>query len=272
MTEMIEAEHLEAVAICSPWSTHRRFVEAAMTMNQHVLCEKPFVFDPDRDDSADAAALIDGFARTGLVLMVNQQWPYTLPTFDACYPQARYERGGVRRLAMLLAPGEKGIDMIPNSLPHVISMLLACAPTAGEVVDLSFQQRSPESLDIRFVYGHDQGQVEVHAAFRQAISQPRPAAYAINDCTVARRIDMPSYQMFFEPVTSTLDDIACENTWDINDAQNLVPLEDPLRSLLADFIRCIGPPRVRRNDGPTQLQNVRLVAAIYRAAQAVLVD
>lgn len=275
--EMIRGEKLDAVAICSPQQFHRQHLHAALEHELHVLCEKPFVFDPRRDNVADAEAVTDGFARAGRILMVNQQWPYTLPAFDRCYPGVR-KSAGLEQFKMLLAPAEDGIEMIPNALPHVLSMLSAMKPAGGCVERIEFERPRRGQMTIRFQYRHESGCVEVCGHFVQAPQQPRPAGYAVNDCTVVRRIELPSYQMYFEKTVQALSrfddsnhDLNPQSTAD-GSRDDWLAIEDPLRLLLADFIRRLEDPQSHCSPNPHLLDNVRILDEIYRAARAEFGD
>jgi hypothetical protein len=269
--EMIRGEKLDAVAICSPQQFHRQHLHAALAQKLHVLCEKPFVFDPQRDNLADARAIVEGFADAARILMINQQWPYTLAAYDRCYPGGR-QSAPLARFEMLLAPAEDGFEMIPNALPHVLSMLSALAPEGGHVEQIEFERPGLGRMNIRFLYRHETGTVEVSAHLLQAPQQPRPAGYAINDCAVIRRIDLPSYQMFFEKSARGLSesdsphqDVSPQNTA-AGPRDHWFAVEDPLRLLLADFIRRLEEPQTYSSPDPHLLEGVRMLDEIYHAA------
>lgn len=269
--DMLARGELDAMAICSPQQFHAEQLQSALTHRVHVLCEKPLVFLLGADNVAAALPLVEGFAEAGLVLMVNQQWPYTLRAFDQCWPSARAKP--VTHLEMLLAPAEDGPGMIPNAMPHVLSLLLSCVPTGGRMESPQMERPAGGRLDVKFDYVYASGHTSVQAWFIQAPRQPRPAGYAINDCTVRRTIRMPDYAMFLETGGQGLGEIACGGpelavsaaTANFNEQVQRVPLEDPLRLLLADFIsRC----RAGTAPGvdPALLDNVRLLDELYRAA------
>jgi hypothetical protein len=271
--EMMRAEPLDAVAICSPQSFHREHLRLALDNELHVLCEKPFVFEAGRDNLADTAEITTNFANAGLVLMVNQQWPYTLPAFRRCFPNLSSDDATFDRLEMLLAPAEQGIEMIPNALPHVLSSLLEIASPGGQAAAIEIEPRSPSDLRISFRYLHDNGEVAVAARFVQGPSQPRPAGYAINGCTALRRIDLATYQMYFEPIESSLSDLNLDSGPSVaveSPPDGLVPVEDPLRLLLADFISRIENPASWSQADARILDNVRILDDVYLAARSSL--
>ncbi|MCE9553827.1 MAG: Gfo/Idh/MocA family oxidoreductase [Planctomycetes bacterium] len=268
---MLAKEELDAMAICSPQQFHAEQMQAALQHRVHVLCEKPLVFTPGADNVAAARPLVEGFAEAGLVLMVNQQWPYTLRAFDQCWPSARAK--SVTHLEMLLAPAEDGPGMIPNAMPHVLSLLLSCVPTGGRMERPRMERPVAGRLNVKFDYVHTAGHTSVQAWFIQAPRQPRPAGYAINDCTVRRTIRMSDYAMFLEMGDQRLSEIArggpelavSAATADSDEKLQRVPLEDPLRLLLADFISRCRAGNARGVD-PALLDNVRLLDALYAAA------
>jgi hypothetical protein len=268
---MLAQEQLDAIAICSPQQFHAEQMQAALEHRIHVLCEKPLVFTPGTDNVAAARPLVEGFAEAGLVLMVNQQWPYTLRAFDQCWPSARGTP--VTSLEMLLAPAEDGPGMIPNAMPHVLSLLLSCVPPGGRIEQPRIERPAAGRLDVQFDYVHAAGHTSVQAWFLQAPRQPRPAGYAINDCTVRRIIRMSDYAMFLEAGGQGLGEIArggpefavSAATANSDEKLQRVLLEDPLRLLLADFIsRC----RAGNAPGvdPALLDSVRLLDELYTVA------
>ncbi len=269
MAQMIERERLEAVAICSPYRFHQAHLQTALAHRQHVLCEKPLVFQPDRDNVADAQVVVEGFRHAGRVLMVNHQWPYTLSGFARCYPDLRPE-DPLRRLEVLLAPAREGIAMIPDAVPHVASLLLALAPGEGQAEHVRCTPAASGPLQIAFDYVHAEGAVEVQVDLVHCPHPPRPAAYAINDCTVVRRIAMPAYQLYLQPVAERPGDLAGQDPRVTPPAEGCFPLEDPLQLLAADFIRRVAAGGNAGQDPLRLVQNVRLVQQAYEAARQVL--
>ncbi|MFP6659727.1 MAG: Gfo/Idh/MocA family oxidoreductase [Pirellulales bacterium] len=266
---MMRDETLDAVAICSPHRFHREHLRLALESGSHVLCEKPFVFDSGRKNLADATEIAEGFANAGLVLMVNQQWPYTLPAFHQCHPAVSLN-GGMDRLEMLLAPADEGIGMIPNAMPHVLSMLFSSMSVGGRVEKITFQRPGPGQLLLALNYVHESGEVRIRVRLVHGPVQPRPAGYAINGCTVLRRIDLATYDMFFESLDTPLEalDLNAGPQFGPSDHRGvLVPVEDPLRLLLADFIRRIETPENWSNVDDRILDNVRVLDDVYLAAR-----
>jgi hypothetical protein len=260
---MLAAERLDAVAICSPDAFHRQHLRIALAAGVHVLCEKPLVFEAGRDPLADARPLVAGFAAAGRLLMVNQQWPYTLPAFARLHPGTDWFRRPPERIEMLLCPGSRGAAMIPNALPHVLSLLLAVAPAGGEAREILVRATGPDpapdsQIEVSFDYEHGRRATAVRAVFRQASRQPRPAGYAIDGRAVRRVIDPTDYSMRFRQT----DDLFAAS--DPPDTARWVGLPDPLPLLLGDFLRRI--VESNRSIDPALLDTQRLLGEVHRLA------
>ena len=275
---MFASEELDAVAICSPEAKHREHLQQALDARVHVLCEKPFVFDPGRDNAADAEQIVAGFAAANRIVMVNEQWPMTLAGFAACHPNCDLDH--LTRLEMLLCPSDTGPEMIPNALPHVGSMLFALAPTGGEVRDVSIRWGTsqaaelPQSeMDLRFVYAFQNREAEVTAAFRTVPDQPRPAGYAINGYAVQRLIDLTDYSMSLlpRPGQSTQSATAWMLSPQAREAligsSIAISVKDPLSMLVNQFIRRLSDPADFVGIDTAIVDNVRLVDLLYAAAK-----
>ena len=262
---MLRAERLDAVAICSPNQCHREQLQIALDNGLHALCEKPLVFEAAGGSADVARPLVDGFFSAGKTLMVNEQWPYTLPWFRRLLPPG--EGAVARSLAMLLCPAETGAAMIPNALPHLLSLLLAVAPAGGTARDIEVAGDDPRELHVRFQYdaGDDVSMetnaIAVHALFRQALEQPRPAGYSIDGRAARRTIDMADYSMALEAVQDLFaEPLAVGNPT----SSRRIAIPDPLELLLKDFLARIAPGLPTKHDA-TLLDRLRLLDEVHRA-------
>ena len=272
LQEMISTEQIEAIAICSPYICHRQHLRMALDHKLHVLCEKPLVFEKGRDAMRDVKPLIEGFANVRRVLMVNEQWPHTLPFFRLCYPHVRLDQPPTQ-LEVLFCPTEEGIDMIPSAMPHVISLLLELAPLGGQLDRLSIELTRPTTLDISFVYVHSRGRTQVRAMLRNVSVQPRPAGYGINGHAVRRVIRLPSYDMLFEPVENGLEGavaVQVQDTGQENAQKKQIPIDNPLRLLAIDFLSRVCNVNATLSMKRRLFEGVRLLDEIYStAAQSI---
>jgi hypothetical protein len=251
VAEMLAREPLDAVAICSPYEHHLEHLRQALEAGVHVLCEKPLVFGPHGDPVAAAQPLLHAFAARDRVLMVNQQWPYTLGAFGQLFPESRARRRPPRCVEVWLSPDACGAEMVPAALPHALSLLLAVAPAGGEARQMEVLPREVEAgqvvaARVQLAYEHSLGVTELITYLRRVAAPPRPAAYALDGLTVHRVLEMPQYQWYLETGSSPR---RLRGTRDA--APRKLAIEDPLRTLLADFLRrCQAPSAGPSANGP----------------------
>ncbi len=70
-SDLLGDERVDAVYVPLPNSLHRVWVEASLEAGKHVLCEKPLAVS-----AADAAAMTEAAAKSGLVLLEAYMTPY----------------------------------------------------------------------------------------------------------------------------------------------------------------------------------------------------
>jgi predicted dehydrogenase len=273
LTEMLRTASLEALAICSPQECHLEHLQQALAAKAHVLCEKPLVFNPGHDLAADAAPLVRGFTQAGKVLMVNEQWPYTLRAFSCLFPDVASRPP--RELRALLSPDAAGVEMVPNALPHVLSLLFALAPAGGNVEGIKVSALSRDAAgtvtaaQICLSYRHASRVTHVTAECRQVARQPRPAGYQIDGHAAMRRIELPGYTMHLE---ATSESCRSNETEIAARPRRRVAMEDPLRLLLADFLNACEHAQhgaQAKRDG-TILQRLSILRDVYTAARIAL--
>jgi predicted dehydrogenase len=212
---MFAEQRLDALAILSPSETHERYLEAALDARLHVLCEKPLIWG-GAGLAARARAIEARFRAAGLGLRECCQWPYTLPAYRALHPDA----GPPRSFAMRLSPASlEPRAMLGDSLPHPLSLLQALAPGPAEAADVRFEALAPGALRLAFAWQAAGARVAVEIALATKERPPREASYAVNGRWAERRIRPADYALFFA------------------DGAREVPVPDPLRALLADFVK-----------------------------------
>ena len=225
---MIAEQKLDALAILSPATTHRAWLERALEAGLSVLCEKPFVWGAD-DDLAATERLVRGFADRGLPLFENCQWPATLPAFYELHPEGRDEP--LRSFAMRLSPSRPGANMLIDALSHPFSLLQALRPAEKmDVVAPRFSTHDPaaEALTLGFRYMADGEAVDVSVELTVGADSPREASLAVNGRWAHRLIRTRDYALFFASNARVVD------------------LPDPLALHLARFVAALksDPPRV----------------------------
>lgn len=235
LDRMLDSERLDALAILGPAETHAAHLEAAADAGLHALCEKPFVWGAP-DLARKAADLAARFDRRGLLLWENCQWPYALPSFEALHPGALGKPPS--RFEMRLQPAGRGVDMLGDSMPHVLSVLQALAPDpAPTVSSVRFSADAPDPpavgeapppLRVEFAYRTRAADVRARAILRRTDAHPRECALVI-DGREARREVGPDYALAFSA------------------GDRSVPLPDPMTRLVTSFVTHLRGPRATRS-------------------------
>lgn len=261
---LLEAEQVDAVAICSPPEAHRQDLLLAAEARLHVFAEKPLLWSSgdERDPQAgprleaEVGALCDRLASAGRTLHLNAQWPCTLESYYRLHPdlRARHRDSPPRTFAMAQGPTrEPGPAMIVDSGSHPISMLLAlCGPGTMQDIRVTTLDRARGRLGVAFDWVHAAGRCATTVDLTYCPTPPRPASYAVDGRQVERRIDPASYAFTFAEVGGT----------------RTVAVPDPLGASVTNFLRAARagtpPDRARLVLGQTQLQ--ALAAAVARGA------
>lgn len=226
--EALEAVPIDIVAICSPPSTHYRYLEAATNAGCHVFCEKPLWW-PEQDMhtpecaqrlSNDTLRLVGRARKSSITLQLNTQWVFTLPGFYALHPQASPGPRIIETFSMWLSPQSTGKDMIIDAAPHALSMLYALFG-AGRIQDLRCDSPGSDpgrDLQIVFDYLHATGDCAVSLGLHSTDALPKPAAYAINRQRVDRHVELPDYLI------------------SLRSSGKQVPIVDPLMCSVKNFL------------------------------------
>ncbi len=213
----IENANPTIVVIASPTGVHHQHLEIVAASGISCLCEKPLFWDDGQPvDPNEVERLVDPFCGDGQLLQLVTQWPETLDEYYSLYPEVKGQP--VERFEMLMGPAASGINMVIDSLPHVLSMV-HCLTGIGEVQNPRAVTKNPEQLRISFEYRHGAGCLEVVVELVQTPQSPRPAGYAINGHAVRRSIQLPEYQMKFT-----------------GESGKEALLEDPLKKRIRNFL------------------------------------
>lgn len=255
LAQLLEAEAIDVVAICSPPHIHLSQLELASQVGCHAFSEKPLWWNDEFVYSANEVRerterLLLSFLKNQRYLALNTQWPFTLDAFRRLHPQALIAQRPPERFAMWLSPTSGGRQMLVDSAPHLLSMLYALAG-AGEIGQIRAeyndmpQYGARSAMQLSFIYRHSQGVTEVEFKLSRCAQPPRPAGYSVNGFGVQRHIELPGYLLSFSANGDS------------------VPVPDPLAAAVADFVRSLkrgsAPDRTNIVDGMMQLQ--QLVAA-----------
>ncbi len=217
LSELISRERPDAVIIASPATTHAGYVAAAIDAGLHILCEKPFVWDQGCDCGLVEQLLGAARAR-GLTIAMNSQWPFVLPAYEQLCGMPTASQ--IHDFRIELSPLSVGRDMIPDSMPHALSLLYSVLG-AGRLENLTLIS-GQDSLTVRFDYVTDSGRCCAEALLARALRQPRPFAFGFNGALARRIIDMDSYRIAF----------TCSG--------RSIEVEDPLRLSVRNFLNACG--------------------------------
>ena len=254
LDELLDKHSIDIVVISCPADSHFDYLHTALTKSCHVFCEKPLWWsneplkslnDVDRITS-EAINLVNICNANQLVLQLNTQWPYTLPTYYELYPQLK-EQSKVETFSMWLAPQSRDDKMIVDSVSHILSMLYTLVG-AGKInnIESNFAQlTSDNDLLIEFDYLHAIGDTRVSISLVTSEAFPKPAAYAVNGLRVDRHVELPDYLI------------------SLRTTDNQLSVIDPLECSIKNFISTIhskaSSDEVALIDGMTHL------AQIYQA-------
>lgn len=209
---------LAALVIASPNETHEPWLRFAVAQRLHVLCEKPLVWGSP-DPVTWAAAHARRFAQRDLHLLVNAQWPNALPAFQALHPDLAL--GDVTTMVARLAPPSRGVEMLPDALPHALSLLYALAPDPrARLTDVSavWGDEEGRALTVRFTYAGAGRRIEAQVGFEEGGSSPRPFALTLDGHEARREVEPTTYAMR------------------LVDGSRSVPLPDPMAAQAARFL------------------------------------
>lgn len=220
---MYEREELDAVAILSPAETHAEQLERAAAHGLPALCEKPLVWGEEAL-ARRAAECVGAFEGRGLLLYENCQWPFALPAFERLHPGSL--DAPPQRFAMELQPESRGLQALGDSLSHPLSLLQALLPgDAPEVAGTSFSpppaSGPPDALSVRFDYRSGGRSCAVELRLSRAEALPRRAAIELDGRSALRVVAPESYRLSFAA------------------SDRVVPMDDPLTRLIADFVRSL---------------------------------
>lgn len=255
LEEALNKNEIDIVAICTPAQFHYQYLNTAIKYGCHIFCEKPLWWPNslDLDEKHlekiknQSIELIQKCAARHLILQLNTQWPFTLPSYYELYPNQLISLESLNSFSMWLSPQSKDYTMIIDSVPHLLSMLYAIAG-AGRIqhIKSNFDKREPTNpLEIKFEYLYAIGNMDVELILTPTDSHPKPAAYSINGNRVDRHVELKDYLISLRSPSTQLT------------------ITDPLDCSIRNFIGSIHSnalsDEVAIVDGMTQL------AQIYRA-------
>lgn len=182
LDNLIKGESLDAVSVCTPPNLHYAQVKKCLEAGLHVLCEKPFVFNFYLGNYDKAKELIELSEKQSRVLSVNTQWPSILD-----YIKNQVDFSKLKNFSMYTQPGARGLDMLPDHLPHTNSVVVKLIP-GGQAKDIKFIKHSEEDIEIYFKYMNKNLEYSVTYRFVYKADRPRKVIFSFDGLEFRREI------------------------------------------------------------------------------------
>ncbi|OPZ59098.1 MAG: Inositol 2-dehydrogenase/D-chiro-inositol 3-dehydrogenase [Deltaproteobacteria bacterium ADurb.Bin510] len=213
--QLLSADRPEALVIASPSASHLDYLRRGLGESIHILCEKPFIWPAPASFGVLLNGLFDVAERRDLVVAMNSQWPFVLESYyELCGRPNNPER-----FEMRLSPSCAGEAMLPDSLPHALSLLYASLGP-GEIANVSLSG-APAAQSVCFDYGHAGGTCRCVIELVQTLAQPRPFGFGFDGRLVEREIDIQNYAIYFRGAGRRLN------------------VSDPLKLSVDDFVASV---------------------------------
>ncbi|HOO46424.1 MAG TPA: Gfo/Idh/MocA family oxidoreductase [Deltaproteobacteria bacterium] len=221
LSHMIDAEEIDAVAIASPVQTHLPYIRKCIEAGVHIFCEKPFISPEIRDSKLVLDEIFTRAEKAGITIAMNSQWCFSLPYYEGLC--GREATGRSTMFTMRLSPVCSGADMIPDSVPHALSMLYTMFGQ-GSLRGLNIEA-GKETMEISFTYAGKGIRCLAEILLVTEKVQPRTFSFGFGGRIVERTIDMETYRIGFVFKGRTIG------------------IPDPLELSVRDFICCVEQKR-----------------------------
>lgn len=192
--EMIRMERPEILVIASPSYTHYEYLLKGVNSGLHLFCEKPFIWDGSMDLRKEVETIFEKAYQRGLTIAMNSQWPFSIEAYEALCGKIIIQQANT--FFIHLSPPFPGKEMIPESVPHALS-LLYCFLGVGEIEDLNFESDGEREMKIRFSYLFGTQTCEVFIHLKYQSSLPRPFSFGLNERIVQRSVNLEDYEIYF---------------------------------------------------------------------------
>lgn len=192
--EMMKGEKPDAVVIASPSSTHYEYLLQCVDSGVHIFCEKPFIWDDQRDLQKRGEDIFEKGREKNLTIAMNSQWPFSIDAYETLCGKAVIQE--LNTFFIKMSPPFAGRAMIPESVPHALS-LLYCLLGIGEIKGLNFDSDGKKEMSIKFSYLFETQACEVIIQLMFQDIQPRDLSFGLNDKIVSRSLGSEDYEIYF---------------------------------------------------------------------------
>jgi hypothetical protein len=153
-----------------------------------------------------------------ITIVMNSQWPFSINYYEELCGKIKIKETNIFFIRM--SPFSPGIVMIPESVPHPLSILY-CRLGDGEIQNLNFESGVEEEMTIRFTYLFGTRTCDVLIRLVHQKTPPREFSFGFNDKIVFRSLDLKNYDIYFN----------CGN--------KKLKIEDPLQLSVKNFIEAV---------------------------------
>jgi hypothetical protein len=246
--EMVRRENPDAIVIASPSSSHHEYLIKGIDCGCDIFCEKPFIW---RETDTIRGAVENIFERAhqkNVTIAMNSQWPFSLTYYEEVCGKIDTKESS--RFFISMSPLSLGKEMIPESVPHALSILYFVFG-AGEIGGLDFEGPEDEMMVIRFRYASEANECEVTIRLMRQEEQPRDFSFGFNNRIVIRVLNLENYDIYF----------TYEN--------QKIRVIDPLDLSVQDFMAAVREKREPLIGYSHIVSNTSLVRELYDAYPAM---
>jgi len=195
LDEMVEHERPDAVVIASPSATHFDYLVKSIDLGVHVFCEKPLIWPIEPRTMRRTEEILVKARQGGLTIAMNAQWPFAMKDYEKLCGKVAPE--DTDHFFIGLSPLEAGKEMIPESVPHALSLLWFHLGE-GALEDVRCEWADLGELIVRFRYSAKTHPCEVTIKLVRSEEQPRPFQFGFNHKIVTRKLDLRNYDIYFD--------------------------------------------------------------------------
>ena len=216
--EMVDRERPDVLVIASPASTHYDYLARGLESGLHIFCEKPFVWSVAGNLEKAVSHVLSRAREKQLTLAMNSQLPFALNDYERLC--GKMERRESNTFDAAMSPFALGGEMIPDAMPHVLSLLYAVFGE-GRVRKVRFESTTPRDMKIEFQYVSPSGICDTQVELATQEKQPRHFRFGWDGKVVSRSLDLANYDIYFS-----------------HEGQRL-KIQDPLEASVVNFIQAV---------------------------------
>lgn len=233
---LLNNEPVDAVVIASPDATHPEYLYACIEAGVHIFCEKPLLHPGLQNLPNVLENILTAIEKKRLILAMNAQWTFALPDYEKLC--GRISPEAVETFCINLSPLPDGRDMIPDSVPHALSLMVHVLGK-GHVADLAFTT-ADGMMGLTGTYHARMTDCRFQINLTRHTRQPRPFSFGWNDRIVDRRLTLDPYEIAFQY------------------QDDLISITDPLELSVRHFLSTVGS-RESSPVGPAHIRETTLM-------------